>query len=361
MRAGEFVSEIGAPGELTVSEKLQKYFTDRGYDIAGEGRDQMVFHKPGQRHVVKVIGLGDDLARRDNVADYVRFFAINQRNPHFPRVSQPREIQIGDEIYTIYRQELLQGLPGEEVIEDWMEKFGAALSDPARARTWLRENPPPPNLPRQQVQGLYTAVRRLQQFYGDDLGGSIRLDLGHTGNFMQRADGTIVVVDPLAYDESYDTYSESAPVANEDLAGTLKKGLASAALAGTMAMGSPAAAAEPPPMTTVAVVTIDGETRQYNLGTRFKDSREALRFVDDVLKRQGLSGYDINIRRGVAKTNENFADGRVKGKSRPGRVKRSGASCKGSVTDLRARAKKYGGERGRMYHWCANMKSGRKK
>jgi len=58
---------------------------------------------------------------------------------------------------------------------------------------------------------------------------------------------------------------------------------------------------------------------------------------------------------------ENFADGKVKGKSRPGRVKRSGASCAGSVTDLRARAKKYGGEKGKMYHWCANMKSGRKK
>lgn len=58
--------------------------------------------------------------------------------------------------------------------------------------------------------------------------------------------------------------------------------------------------------------------------------------------------------------NENFADGKVKGKSRPGRVKRAGASCKGSVTDLRARAKRYGGERGRMYHWCANMKGGRK-
>lgn len=58
--------------------------------------------------------------------------------------------------------------------------------------------------------------------------------------------------------------------------------------------------------------------------------------------------------------NENFADGKVKGKSRPGRVKRAGASCKGSVSDLRARAKKYGGERGRMYHWCANMKGGKK-
>ena len=57
---------------------------------------------------------------------------------------------------------------------------------------------------------------------------------------------------------------------------------------------------------------------------------------------------------------ENFADGKVKGKSRPGRVKKSGASCSGSVTSLRKKAKA-GGEKGRMYHWCANMKSGRKK
>jgi hypothetical protein len=57
---------------------------------------------------------------------------------------------------------------------------------------------------------------------------------------------------------------------------------------------------------------------------------------------------------------ENFADGKVKGKSRPGRVKRSGASCDGSVTDLRSKAKNASGERAKMYHWCANMKSSRK-
>ena len=38
---------------------------------------------------------------------------------------------------------------------------------------------------------------------------------------------------------------------------------------------------------------------------------------------------------------ENYADGKKKGKSRPGRVKRAGASCKGSVTSLRQKAKKY--------------------
>lgn len=65
---------------------------------------------------------------------------------------------------------------------------------------------------------------------------------------------------------------------------------------------------------------------------------------------------------GISKVeiHENYADGKVKGKSRPGRVKKSGASCKGSVTDLRAKAKKYGGEKGKMYHWCANMKGGKK-
>ena len=58
---------------------------------------------------------------------------------------------------------------------------------------------------------------------------------------------------------------------------------------------------------------------------------------------------------------ENFADGKVKGKSKPGRVKKSGASCNGSVTELRKKAKNASGERAKMYHWCANMKSGKKK
>ena len=58
---------------------------------------------------------------------------------------------------------------------------------------------------------------------------------------------------------------------------------------------------------------------------------------------------------------ENFADGKVKGRSRPGRVKRAGASCDGSVTELRAKAKNASGEKAKMYHWCANMKAGKQK
>ena len=78
-----------------------------------------------------------------------------------------------------------------------------------------------------------------------------------------------------------------------------------------------------------------------------------------VLKKGGKIIATVKNRGNVYK--ENFADGKKKGKSRPGRVKRSGASCKGSVTSLRKKAKKASGERAKMYHWCANMKGGRKK
>lgn len=59
--------------------------------------------------------------------------------------------------------------------------------------------------------------------------------------------------------------------------------------------------------------------------------------------------------------NENFADGKVKGKSRPGRAKRAGVDCSKSIADLRKMAKNSSGEKQKMAHWCANMKSGRKK
>ncbi len=56
---------------------------------------------------------------------------------------------------------------------------------------------------------------------------------------------------------------------------------------------------------------------------------------------------------------ENFADGKKPG--RRGLAKRVGVNCKQSVSKLRSIAKNSSGERQRMAHWCANMKSGRKK
>ena len=90
------------------------------------------------------------------------------------------------------------------------------------------------------------------------------------------------------------------------------------------------------------------------------ETSKAWRLIQQVIgvKLQGNEFAEQLVEKDV---DENFADGKVKGKSRPGRVKRAGASCDGSVTSLRKRAKNASGEKAKMYHWCANMKSGRKK
>ena len=101
----------------------------------------------------------------------------------------------------------------------------------------------------------------------------------------------------------------------------------------------------------VGIVTKQNATKDVPVGGEYMN-----------VKKLGLGkGKPKTMREEWEEFKENFADGKKKGKSRPGRVKRSGASCKGSVTSLRSKAKKASGERAKMYHWCANMKSGRKK
>jgi hypothetical protein len=68
---------------------------------------------------------------------------------------------------------------------------------------------------------------------------------------------------------------------------------------------------------------------------------------------------DGSIRHGKQGVAENFADGKNPG--RKGLAKRSGVDCKQSISKLRSIAAHSSGERQRMAHWCANMKSGKKK
>jgi pyrimidine deaminase RibD-like protein len=67
--------------------------------------------------------------------------------------------------------------------------------------------------------------------------------------------------------------------------------------------------------------------------------------------------YELNNTKSSVK--ENFADGKNPG--RKGLAKRMGVNTKASVSDLRKTAKNSTGEKARMAHWMANMKSGKQK
>lgn len=87
-----------------------------------------------------------------------------------------------------------------------------------------------------------------------------------------------------------------------------------------------------------------------NSGETGSDEENEANAMAGVLMRK-YNGYDP--------MNENFADGKNPG--RKGLAKRSGVNCKQSVTKLRSVAANSSGEKQRMAHWCANMKSGKKK
>lgn len=105
---------------------------------------------------------------------------------------------------------------------------------------------------------------------------------------------------------------------------------------------------------------------------------EAMRKSIDMMTQLPTSGYVKSQARGLMmlynqskmsiggdyyrklnKLTENFSDGKKPG--RKGLAKRSGVNCKQNVTKLRKIAKNSSGEKRRMAHWCANMKSGRNK
>ena len=96
----------------------------------------------------------------------------------------------------------------------------------------------------------------------------------------------------------------------------------------------------------------------------FGSEEEEHKYVE-LLKQLGLDIIDIdpNKTKGVESdptyNTENFADGKNPG--RKGLSKRVGIPKGASVTQLRKIAKNSTGERRRMAHWQANMKSGRKK
>jgi hypothetical protein len=73
--------------------------------------------------------------------------------------------------------------------------------------------------------------------------------------------------------------------------------------------GTPAQASEPTKPITIAYVTINGETRKYNLGDKFSSAKEAEEFISNILNKKGLSGYSLDIKRGypAKKTNESIS------------------------------------------------------
>ena len=180
--------------ELKVSERIQKYFTDRGYRYLGEGRDQMAFLSP-RGTVLKVLGIGED-QREDIVKTYVGFFMRNQRNPHYPRIYNAGDFTVDGETYFLYEMEYLNSVSGEEDILEYIEDLMSSMkySGDRGIEAFRNNRPLPHGLSEQEVDGLVYATQDLE----DAIGGYAPLDLSAIENLGRRDNGQIVIIDPFS-------------------------------------------------------------------------------------------------------------------------------------------------------------------
>ena len=187
------LNEINDDDELSVSQRIQDYFVDRGYKYLGEGRDQIAFLSP-RGTVLKVVGIGED-EREDIVKTYVGFFLRNQRNPHYPRIYNAGDFTVDGETYFVYEMEYLNPVSGEDQVLEYIEDLMSALPRGEQALAAFYQNKKrPPGLSEQEVDGLVMATQDLE----DAIGGQAPLDLRSIENLGRRKDGQIVIIDPFS-------------------------------------------------------------------------------------------------------------------------------------------------------------------
>lgn len=187
----EQVAEVNYPDELTVSDQIQQYFFKRGYNLAGEGRDQMAFESP-RGTIVKVLGTGDP-ERENIVRNYVTFFERNQRNPFYPRIYSSGEFTVDGETYFVYEMERVNYVANEEATLDYIEKLMSAV-DREQGEQFLQRNPVPAEMSEQEIYGLIQATEDMIQA----IGGMAPLDLSAVENLGRRNNGHLVIVDPFS-------------------------------------------------------------------------------------------------------------------------------------------------------------------
>lgn len=183
------------PDELTVKQKFIDYFTNKGYEAIGEGRDQIAFESP-RGTVLKVLGLGDT-ARQQSVEHYVEFFERNQRNPFYPRIYSSQRFTFDGDTYFLYETEYLQYVSNEDDTLDWLERYLNYLgTDPVAAQQWIEDNGIPDDIGEDQLYGLTQSTEDIIEYLAVPKG--YMMDLSNIENIRRRSDGHLVIVDPVS-------------------------------------------------------------------------------------------------------------------------------------------------------------------
>ena len=196
---------------------VRKVLRDKGYQYLGSGVDKQAWLEPSTGQVLIVFGYRkgvDDFSPDQRMfIDWITYCNQNKNNPHLPRFSGFESFRFQGKNYIQARMERLNEVPARikelvsylESAADHMgaKDFDAALKRLTFAGNWDDEADEFKYDTVEQIVGflggpdraadLLNTVHQVKEFSRQH---GYSLDL-HSGNYMQRADGTVVVNDPF--------------------------------------------------------------------------------------------------------------------------------------------------------------------
>ena len=215
MKAAEFILDEMAG---KIHGGVRQALTSKGYRYLNGGIDKQAFAEPGTGQVLVVFGYHKDARggfSQDQMmfVDWAKYCKKNKANPHLPRFSDWASFDYRGQRYLQIRMEPLQELSEylKTIVINLEEVAKYSKSNPKTAykkiADWANHNlldageisdldheAVVKNLGGEQAAyNLLKTVYEVKQFGKQH---RFKLDL-HGGNYMQRADGTIVVNDPF--------------------------------------------------------------------------------------------------------------------------------------------------------------------
>lgn len=196
---------------------VRKALMDKGYEYLGSGIDKQAYLEPGTEQVLIIFGYRknykDFSPDQRMFIDWINYCHNNSKNPHLPKFSGFESFQFRGKNYIQARMEPLKELPDEvgnlvgqldqvtqREYKDYKKQLKTAAqyatfqSSEEGNNTWYELEDVIKYLGGEKAaENLLKTVYQVQKFAKQH---EFNIDL-HSGNYMARADGTIVVNDPF--------------------------------------------------------------------------------------------------------------------------------------------------------------------
>jgi hypothetical protein len=223
MKSNEIIPEEILDEYSNTDKSIIDHLTKQGYKLLGQGVDQTAFLEPSGT-VLKIFGTqgttrapGKDREKPKFSNDHKMFFRWaeycnkNKNNPFLPKFSGFESFYWKDRVYLQIRQEMLKPIDGRvgSLLSKFTEAiYGDYLETLPELDKWMAKFAPSyvPDLQQLKKQlgpkGLQLLLSTMLKLYRVSESRGYEFDL-HAGNFMARADGTPVILDPWVIDTSW--------------------------------------------------------------------------------------------------------------------------------------------------------------